>query len=153
MNHPFIRFVSAIILSIVTSVAIRAICMMCFTGLVNFFANFSFKTMIYTSIACSVGGGLLTLIIPLLFLGLHWAGNGSKWIAALPIFIFVNYFIGDCLYLFTDDIYHGVYSVEVMTFLREEAGGFYTPGAVLTIIVMLVSYIAAGAALLTREND
>lgn len=95
---------------------------------------------------------MLTFIVPLLLMGLHWAGNGSKWIAALPIFIFINYFIGDCLYLFTDDIYHGVYSVEVMTFLREEAGGFYTPGAVLTIIVMLVSYIAAGAALLTKEN-
>lgn len=153
MNHPFIRFVSAILLSIVTSIAIRTICLMCFTGLVNFFANFSFKTMIYTGIASSVGGGLLTLIVPLLFLGLHWAGNGSKWIAVLPIFFFINYFIGDCLYLFTDDIYHGVYSEELMTFLREEAGGFYMPGAVLTIIVMLVSYIAAGAALLTKEND
>lgn len=152
MKYPFLRFISAIVLSIVTSLAIRTICMVCFTGFVNFFVHFGFKTLFYTSIACSVGGGLITFIVPLLLMGLHWAGNGSKWIAALPIFIFFNYFIGDCLYLFTDDIYHGVYSVELMTFLREEAGWFYMPGAILTTIVMLISYVAASAALLTKEN-
>lgn len=152
MNHPFIRFIAAVLLSIVTSLAIRTICLLCFVGIVDFFANFSFMTMFITGLVASIGTGLFTFIVPLLLMGLRWAGNGSKWIAVLPILVFIHYFVGDCVYLFSKDAYFGESSEKVMVFLRDEAGWFYTPGAVITAIVMLVCYLAASYALLTKEN-
>lgn len=153
MNHPFIRFVSAILLGIVTSIVIRTVCLVCFSAIVGFFAYFSFKTLFLTSMVCSIGGWLLLFIASLLFTGLHWAGKGSKWIAALPILIFFNNFIGDCIFFFTDGVYYGPHSEELLTFLREGAGSLYIPGAILTIIVMLACYIAAGVALLNKDID
>lgn len=151
MNHPFVRFIAAILLSIITAIAIRTVCIVLFGTIVNFFANFSFMNMILTGFVFSIGTGILSFVAPLLLMGLHWAGRGSKWISALPILMFVNYFIGDCLYLFTD-AYYGVYTVEMMTFLHENAGGFYTFGAIVTAILMFGCYVAAGAAMLFKED-
>lgn len=152
MNNSLIRFISACALSIIYAIAIRILWIDCFGLFVNLFSNFSFKNLIFTGAIISVGGTILFWLVFFLIMGLHWAGKGSKWIATLPILIFIDYFIGDCLYLFCDG-YQSTRPEEIMIFLHQGGGDLYTAGAILTAIVMLISYIVAGAALLVKENN
>lgn len=151
MNHPFIRFIAAIILTVLTSYLIKVTCLLCFGLTVCFITDFRIKTIIFTIFATSLGSTILFFLVPLLLVALHWAGNGSKWISALPILMFISDFIDDCRFLFSG-ICHNANLMEVSTILREQAGDFYTIGASLTAIIMFVSYVAAGAALLYKEN-
>lgn len=151
MDNSFVRCIGAILLSFVSSILIKFVCIATFGIVVNFFANFGFWNFFLTGVAFSVGGSILSFVIPLLLMALVWAGNGSKWIAAVPILIFINDFIVVCE-LFFSDAFNNAYSEEIVKFLQENAGGFYTFGAIITLIVMLCCYIGASAALLFKEK-
>lgn len=150
MNHPFVRCFGAMLLSFVSSILIKFVCSASFGLVVNFFANFGFKTFLLTSVAFGIGGSILIFVIPMLLAGLLWAGNGSKSIAAVPILMFINDFLGICSALLFPEASNNGYTNGFVNFLQENAGGFYTFGAIITLIVMLCCYIGASAALLYK---
>ncbi len=152
MLNVLLRFVSAILLSLFTIIVIRYACIGGFGMTVFFFNDFSFKNMFIIGCISSIAGSILTVICGLLLAGLSWAGQGSKWIAALPILLFLVSLLSDGVYLLDDSSYFGVHLETAKNILQEEAGGFYTIGAILTLLAELVGYVIATIAMLYKEK-
>lgn len=152
MLNAVLRFFSAIFLSLFTIIVVRFACVSCFGMTVFFFSEFSFRTMTTIGLISSIGGTILTVISGLLLAGLSWAGQGSKWIAVLPILLFLLSLLSDGVYLLNDSSYFGVNSETVKNILQEEAGGFYTIGAILTLLAELACFVVASVAILYKED-
>ena len=93
-----LRFIGAILLGIVTSIAIRHFALLLFTGTVGMIYHFSFLGLVlYVAIIC-IGGSILKWLESLILRGFVSTVQGSRFIAIIVIIIFINYLIGDFLY-------------------------------------------------------
>ncbi len=135
-----LRFIGAVLLSIVTSIAIRHLTLLLFIGTIGMICHFSFLGLVlYVAIIC-IGGSILKWLESLILRGFVSTVQGSRFIAVVVIIIFINYLIGDFLY-YHYDISWGYYSQHLLAMIKESAAPLlYKIGAGVTLLIELCCY-------------
>lgn len=134
-----LRFIGAVILAIITSLFISFLADSLFGFTAYTFGNASFWRIVLYILALNIGTPILGLVAQLLTFGFASIVQGSKFIAVVVILIFINYFLGECVYLLGNTQY-GFYSESVLEMLKETAGSFYMVGAIITLILEFLCY-------------
>ena len=128
-----LRFIGAVLLAIITSIAIHCLAVVLYGGTVFLIRNFSFLNFVSYSLLLSIGHLILDRVVPLLMVGFIHTVQGSKVTAIVVILIFVYYFGGSCIQL----LGHGDSALMI---IAEAAGTFYQAGAILTLIIEFICY-------------
>lgn len=136
-----LRFIGAVALAIITSIAITFLAESLFGFTAKTFQDFGFWRLILFMLVLSIGSSILSFIVQLIISGFLYTVQGSKFISIIVILIFVNSFFNECVYLLGDTNW-GVNSNRTLEMLKEAAGSFYTTGAVITLIIEAICYVA-----------
>ena len=146
MGYKVLRFLGAVVASLLFSYLVDFFHIAFFAGAAHFFANLSWSNWFSFDIFRGILLPIVWAVLWLIGMGLVWLTRGSKVIAALPLLLFVLAIITDFRTLFlnpieliVDDIGHGFW---------------YYLGAVVTFIEILVCYIACSISMLgSKEED
>lgn len=135
-----LRFIGAVVLAVISSIAIRQLTLFLFIGTIGMIYHFSFLDFVlYIAIIC-IGGSILKWLEPLILRGFVSTVQGSRFIAIVVIIIFINYLIGDFLY-YHYDISWGYYSQHLLAMIKESAAPLlYKIGAGITLLLELCCY-------------
>ncbi len=135
-----LRFIGAVLLGIVTSIAIRHLALLLFIGTVGMIYHFSFLGLIiYIAILC-IGSSIIKWLDSLVLRGFMATVQGSRFAAIIVTIIFLNYLIGDFLY-YHYDISWGYYSQHLLEMIKESAAPLlYRIGAGVTLLIELCCY-------------
>lgn len=147
-----LRFIGAMVLAAIVSLLVRLVPTAAFSVLAHLFSDFSFKDFIVMSIISSIVTGVLSYIGPLLFVGQMHLVKGNKFIAVMVILQYIYNFIGDCAFLL-GDISMGKASDTLISMLKDDAGAFYTFGAVLTLLVILLCFVVFSVSLFINPEE
>ncbi len=140
------------VLAAIVSLLVRLVPTAAFSVLAHLFSDFSFKEFIVLSIISSVVTGILSYICPLLFVGQMHLVKGNRFIAVMVILLYVYNFLGDCVFLL-GDLSMGPASDAFIGLLKEDAGTFYTFGAVLTLLVILLCFVGYSISLFINPDE
>lgn len=139
-----LRFIGAVVLAIITSIAIHYLAVVLYGGTVFLIRDFSFLNFVLYSLLLSMGHLILRSVVPLLMGGFILTVQGSKVTAIIVILIFVYYFGGSCIQLLGDS--------DSALMIAEAAGAFYQAGAILTLIIEFICYGVISLLLFINPN-
>lgn len=147
-----LRFIGAVVLAVISSVAIRYLTLLLFGGTAHMISEFSFLNLVLYMVVLSIASAILSFVAPLLMGGFTYTVQGSKFIAIVVILIFINYFGGECAYLL-GETHFGFYSEQALCMVKDAAGAFYQAGAIITLIIEFLCYGFLSLFLFINPNE
>ncbi len=147
-----LRFIGAVVLAVIASMAIRYLTLLLFGGTAHTIRDFSFLNLVLYMVILSVGSTILSFVVPLLMGGFTYTVQGSKFIAIVVILIFINDFGGECAYLL-GETHWGFYSEQALGMVKDAAGAFYQAGAIITLIIEFLCYGFLSLFLFINPNE
>lgn len=78
--------------------------------------------------------------------------RGNKFIAIAIILLYLDCFVGDYLFFFGNQSL-GEASDFIIDSLKQDAGSFYTIGAIISLIIMFASFVFSSLLLFVKPND
>lgn len=147
-----LRFIGAVVLAVISSVAIRYLTLLLFGGTAHMISEFSFLNLVLYMVVLSIASAILSFVAPLLMGGFTYTVQGSKFIAIVVILIFINYFGGECAYLL-GETHLGFYSEQALSMVKDAAGAFYQAGAIITLIIEFLCYGFLSLFLFINPNE
>lgn len=147
-----IRFIGALILAFFIACLIRFVPAAAFSVIAHLFSHFSFKALVFVSLASSLVSSILTFVIPFVILGQMKLVRGNKFIAIAIILLYLDCFVGDYLFFFGNQSL-GEASDFIIDSLKQDAGSFYTIGAIISLIIMFASFVFSSLLLFVKPND
>lgn len=147
-----LRFMGAVVLAVISSIAIRYLALLLFGGTAHMISEFSFLNLVLYLVVLSIASTILSFVVPLLMGGFIYTVQGSKFIAVVVILIFFNYFGGECIYLLGETEL-GYYSNVALEMVKEAAGAFYQAGAIITLVIEFLCYVFLSLSLFVNPND
>lgn len=147
-----LRFIGAVVLAVISSIAIRYLALLLFGGTAHMISEFSFLNLVLYMVVLSIASTILSFVVPLLMGGFTYTVQGSKFIAVVVILIFLNYFGGECIYLLGETSL-GYYSEKSLEMVKEAAGTFYQAGAIITLVIEFLCYGFLSLFLFVNPNE
>lgn len=148
----FLRFIGVFLLVQIISLLVRAVAVAVFVMIVFLFKDFSFGHFFVECMILSVGGTILSFLIPILFTGLTRTVKDSKVLAIIVALLFVWCIFDDGKLLLSDT--HLTEAADMaINQLKDAAGSFYTFGAIVTLIAIFISYVLFSGALFLFQRD
>lgn len=145
MELKFLRFVGAIVVAILFAFLVNMIHLSFFVGAVHTISNLSWSNWLGFD---TFRGFLLPIAWAILWAvawGLSWLVRGNRWIAALPVVVFVSSIIKEFGLLFL----HPLEEV----YVEAGQGFWYYLGAIITYIAMLICYTLCTVFMLSWKEE
>lgn len=147
-----LRFIGAVALAIITSLIIRKLSMLLYSGTAAMIHDFDFLNLIIYIVVLGLVVGIFNRLCQLLLHGLLYTVNCSKFTAIIVIIVFVNYYVGDCLY-FLEVSSWGYNSSKLYELAKEGFGDFYKTGAKILLLIELFCYASFSLPLFVKREN